>query len=240
MRSWRKIKRVLLIAIPLCFIGVVWMFARKIVNNSGLSFNDVKHEVTSEGNDVGNTNGDMVVEKEFEEGTDKFRKATVLFDDSNLEERQKSFLGDDFNRYKTALLEIADTYQVVFDKIPDPDESLDYSGYTDFIKYGKDLFSGDYVGSDGSEGISDEEKEFIYIPKGNVEVIGLYGEMCVVYRYKLDDEIRLFVVDYTNSLLNTEVEDAIDFGDTVSLLLYQDNCLLLTRGNYKLLYLKEF
>lgn len=240
MRSWRKIKRVLLIAIPLCFIGVIWMFASKIVNNSGLSFNDVKQEVTSEGSDEGNTNGDLVVEKEFEEGTDKFRKATVLFDDSNLEERQESFLGDDYSRYKTALLEIADTYQVVFDKIPDPDESLDYSGYTDFIKYGKDLFSGDYVGSDGSKGISDEEKEFIYIPKGNVEVIGLYGEMCVVYRYKLDDEIRLFVVDYTNSLLNTEVEDAIDFGDTVSLLLYQDNCLLLTRGNYKLLYLKEF
>ena len=64
--------------------------------------------------------------------------------------------------------------------------------------------------------------------------------MCVVYRYKLDDEVRLFVVDYTNSLLNTEVDDAIDFGDTLSLLLYQDNCLLLTMGNYKLLYLKEF
>lgn len=239
MRNWSRIKRVLLIAIPLCFIWVVWMFARKIVNNSGMSFNDIKQEIITDDNDGGNMDNGTV-EKEFEEGTDKFRKATVLFDDSNLEERQKSFLGDDFNKYKTALLEIADTYQVVFDKIPDPDESLDYSGYTDFIKYGKDLFSGDYVGSDGSEGISEEEKEFIYIPKGNVEVIGLYGEMCVVYRYKLDDEIRLFVVDYTNSLLNTEVDDAIDFGDTVSLLLYQDNCLLLTRGNYKLLYLKEF
>ena len=157
MRSWKQIKRVLLIAIPLCFIGVIWMFARKIVSNSGLSFNDVKQEVTSEGNNEGNTNGDMVVEKEFEEGTDKFRRAIVLFDDSNLEERQKSFLGDDFSKYKTALLEIADTYQVVFDKIPDPDESLDYSGYTDFIKYGKNLFGGDYVGSDGSYAISDEE-----------------------------------------------------------------------------------
>ena len=160
----------------------------------------------------------------------EYSKVTKLFSTENLEERQKTFLGNNYDAYKTALKDVEENYESIFESIPSIPEDINYSGYIDYLRSDIDIFDSSFSSSG----------DIVYL-RDVLTIVGLYGTHCIVYalNYGLSSDIRLLVVDYTDAKLSTDYNSLYGFGQTKSVMLFSKYSKLISRDWYKILYLKE-
>lgn len=174
--------------------------------------------------------------KEFENPDSEFSKVDVLFSTDDLYDRQKDYLGGDYDLYASVLSEVEYNYESEFSSLPDIDEEdmADWSSnYYDMNKGYVDIYSDDFLSGD----------KFAYLYNG-VSIVGLHGTHCVVFKDSISDtngyDLNLIAVDYTNSEFSTEVGDQFDFGQSKTLLICPKYCKLVEYENSRVLYVKMF
>lgn len=225
--SIKKYIKYIVVAIILLLVVALLSLSKRIVDK-GISREILRSENSKiEDNDTKDSGDVQEKEFEYDGSTDRWQKVSVLFDSSNLEDRQKEYLGSDYSKYENALKEIERSYSLVFSSIDTPPSDLDYSNCVLYEKSGINLFSSDFV--NGSD--------IVYLRTIPV-IIGMYGNSCVVF--KVMDSENLIVVDYSNALLDTEKADLFDFGQNKNLMISPKYSKLIEREGYSLLYTKEF
>lgn len=217
----KKIKVILIAILVVITAVVIFLIARLIVDNGYDSLSRLAVEEYSES--VKPSESSVIFE---DDGTDSDRKRVVkLFDDSNIEERQSEFLGEDYDFYIDALSYIESVAEDTFSGI---DENGSYAPDISFTP--NDEFSLDYLGDYGHIQLLD-----------SLCIVGMYGSHYIVYAYKYPYSVDpwLVVVDYSKAYSTTEVSTLLDFGQYMSLNINTDVCKLEDYEDFSILWVKE-
>lgn len=177
--------------------------ARVIV---GLSYDSMSVVGNKEDDSATNKKASM---REFKDtGNDsEWGSAVVLYDGTNLEERQKEFLGDDYDNYINVINKIEKNSEKKFNDLPDKPTENTSNAYNCIL--GADDLTGNLLEEYGTVRTS-----------SSLCVVGLYDSNRVVYIYGYPDDISaspVFVcADFSSAELNKSAIGLFDFGQSHS------------------------
>lgn len=178
-----------------------------------------------------------VKSKEFidDDSDDDYKKTSVLFDGERMKDRQKSFLGDDYDRFEGVFDIIEGSYA---DEISD----LDYTD-GDEVDYKNDKSIEEVVYGKYNYIDYDAWKEFdtIYI-RDTLSILGMYGSHCIVfgYAYPTNERNELIVVDYSDVRLNPEVKDLFDIGQYKDIMIRMKSTSMVEVEGFDVMYAKGY
>lgn len=170
-----------------------------------------------------------------DDSEDDYKKTSVLFDSERMSDRQKAFLGDDYDRFEGVLSEIEGSYADEFGK-------LDYTE-GDEVDYKNDKSIEEVVYGKYNYLEYDKWKKFdtIYI-RDTLSILGMYGSHCIVfgYAYPTNDRNELIVVDYTDVRLNPEVQDLFDIGQYKDIMIKMKSTRMVKVDGFDVMYAKGY
>lgn len=230
----RKIKFPLIILIIACSLMSILILARTLVKLGSNSDNLFAEEELPEVKESENVPEDVklfIKEDSVEIGDKVFAKTEKLFDTKGLSERQKTFLGDNYDSLKGKLSIIEQQYEQVFNGISVPDVTTYTKDLIDISKEPVDIFSEDFL----------EGNKVAYNSIGGT-VVGLHGTHCVVLQmnYNTDFASDLIVIDYSNLKLDSSNIGLFGFGQCRSFYVDPKYSSLVTYDGFKVLYTRGY
>lgn len=229
----RRVRTIIVVLFVCLFIFGVYRLSSFLVSKSVSSGKVVenvekdKYRNKQSSPDAESLDSDFIV---YEDPEKDYSRVKVLFSNSDLEDRQKNFLGNNYDAYKSALKSVKDNYVETFKSIKDVPEDINYSGYIDYNKSDINLFDRNFSSTN----------DIVYI-RDRLSIIGMYGSYCIVYAldYGMTSDVRLIVVDYSNAELSTKSAGLFGFGQSKNVMIFSKYSKLEEGNGYKILYIKE-
>lgn len=170
-----------------------------------------------------------------DDSEDDYKKTSVLFDGERMQDRQKAFLGDDYERFEEVLNDIESSYA-------DEISKLDYTE-GDEVDYKHDKSIEEVVYGKYNYLDYDAWSKFdtIYI-RDTLSILGMYGTHCVVfgYAYPTNDRDELIVVDYSDVRLNPEVPELFDIGQYKDIMIRMKSTSMVELDGFNVMYAKGY
>lgn len=156
---------------------------------------------------------------------------SVMYDSEGIEEKQREFLQDEYEKYERILLDIEENYEGYLDMVPlgtgvvegKDEKSLYIDGDSQFTI--EDIFEYDYV-------------QF----KDCLTVIGLYGDTCALlaYNYPEGNKQFLIFVDFSEaSFVLDDSKNSWNIGDVRTISLLPSEVYKTVVGDYKVIFARE-
>lgn len=153
--------------------------------------------------------------------------AVVLYDGTNIEERQKKYLGDDYDKYIDVINKIEEDSDKEFENLPSEPTEDTSNAYNCIL--GADDLSGSMLEEYGTVRTS-----------SSLGVVGLYDSNRVVYVYGYPDEVSdspVFVcADYSSEELNKSAVGLFDFGQSHSFVFKEGMYSVESVDGYEVIY----
>lgn len=200
-----------------------YAIARVIV---GLSYDSMSVVGSKQDNRASNEKASM---REFKDSDSdsEWGSAVVLYDGTDLEARQKEFLGDDYDKYIDVINKIEENSEKEFKDLPDKPTEDASNAYNCIL--GADDLSGDLLEEYGTVRTS-----------SSLCVVGLCNSNRVVYIYGYPDDMPespVFVcADFSSAELSKSAVGLFDFGQSHSFVFREGMYSVESVDGYEVIY----